>query len=68
LELIKKGYIEPALHNGESNFSGFARLCGEYFEIETTPSNLQRVLQEGKNRLSQIKREKFRIPELNDLA
>jgi len=80
-ELVKHGFIEPPLYNGETNYTGLAKLCYEYFDIEsepgkkTTPGNLTKELKpdndktgERKNTLSDTKRAKFNIPYLSDLA
>ncbi len=66
-ELVKRGYIEPPLRNGESNYAGFAKLCYQYFDIDTTQENLIKEMNPGKCTLSDTKREKFTIPELSDL-
>lgn len=74
LELIKYGYIEPPLRNGETNYSAFARLCYQYFEVSnkrgelTTLENLEKELNPNKCSLSDTKRAKFTIPDLSDLA
>ncbi len=75
LELVKHGFIDPPLYNGETNHTGLARLCYEYFDIDTTPGNLTKELKpdnkitgERKNTLSDTKRAKFTIPYLSDLA
>jgi len=67
LELVKNGFIEPPLYNGETNYTGFARLCFQYFDIDTTPGNLENQLNPNKNQLSDTKRAKFTIPDLSDL-
>jgi hypothetical protein len=67
-ELIKQGFIEPPLYNGEMNISGFSRLCWECFDINTTPQNLEKECNPNKNDLSETKRAKFTIPNLSDLA
>jgi hypothetical protein len=67
LELVKKGFITPPLFNGEPNFTALSRLCFEYFEIDTTPENLTKALNEKSNPLSNTKRAKFTIPERSDL-
>ena len=66
--LVKKGFIDPPLYNGETNFSGLARLCYDYFDIETTIGNLTKEVNPEKNSLSNTKRSKFDIPDLSDLA
>ena len=65
LELVKNGFIEPPLYNGDPNYTGFARLCFQYFEINTTPGNLEKEMNPNKNTLSDTKRLKF--PNLSDL-
>lgn len=65
--LVKKGFIDPPLYNGETNFSGLARLCYDYFDIETTIGNLTKEVNPEKNTLSETKRAKFNIPGLSDL-
>jgi len=67
-ELIKQGFIEPPLYNGEMNIKGFARLCWECFNINTTPQNLEKECNPNKNDLSETKRAKFTIPNISDLA
>lgn len=66
--LVTKGFIEPPLYNGETNFSGLARLCYDHFDIETTIGNLTKEVNPEKNTLSDTKRSKFDIPNLSDLA
>ena len=66
--LVTKGFIEPPLYNGETNFSGLARLCYDHFDIETTIGNLTKEVNPEKNSLSDTKRSKFDIPNLSDLA
>lgn len=67
-ELIRQGFIEPPLYNGEMNIKGFARLCWECFDINTTPQNLEKECNPNKNDLSETKRAKFTIPNISDLA
>lgn len=67
LELIRKGYIDVPLHHGKPNFTGFSRLCWEHFEIKTTPGNLERALNEENNRLTDWKRDQFKIPQLSEI-
>jgi hypothetical protein len=67
LELVKKGFIDPPPYNGEPNFAELSRLCFQYFDIDTTPENLKKVLNENSNQLSETKRAKFTIPHLSDL-
>jgi hypothetical protein len=67
-ELANKGFIEYPLHNGEINPTGLAKICFELFDCATTKDNLVKEFnQNGKNTLSEIKKIKFRIPELTDL-
>jgi len=66
LELVKHGFIEPPLYNGDPNYTGFARLCFQYFDIDTTPGNLIKEMNPEKNTLSDTKRLKF--PDLSELA
>ena len=68
LALVKQGFIEPPMRNGEYNYTGLSRLCNDYFDIETTPQNLTKELNPDKNTLSETKRAKFTIPDLFDLA
>jgi hypothetical protein len=68
LELVKHGFIEPPLYNGEQNFTGLSRLCYQYFDIQTTPGNLIKEMNPEKNTLSDTKRAKFTIPDISDLA
>ena len=71
-ELVKKGYIEPDLHNGEYNFTKLSKLLFEYFEIHSEPGKLttseyiKKQLSED-NALSSVKKAKFTIPDLRDL-
>lgn len=67
LELVKHGFIEPPLYNGEMNYTGLSRLCNNYFDIETTSQNLTKEMNPEKNTLSDTKRAKFTIPNLSDL-
>ena len=66
-ELVKHGYIEPPLRGGEYNFTGLAKLCCSYFEINSPLENVIKELNPNKNALSDVKRAKFTIPELSDL-
>jgi hypothetical protein len=66
LELVKKGFIDPPPYNGEPNFAELSRLCFQYFDINTTPENLKKALNEKSNQLSDTNRAKFRIPESSD--
>ena len=68
LELVKQGFIELTLHNGDSNFTELARRCYKYFDIDTTPENLKKEMNPNKNTLSDTKRAKFTIPNLSDLT
>ncbi len=68
LELVRKGYIDPPLFHGKPNFTGLSRLCGQYFEVGTTPGNLERVFNEENNALTTWKRERFTIPPLSEIA
>jgi len=68
LELVRKGYIDPPLFHGKPNFTGLSRLCGQYFEVNTTPGNLERVFNEENNTLTSWKREQFTIPLLSEIA
>jgi len=74
LELVKQGFIEPPMRNGEYNYKGLARICYDYFDIEskpekkTTPENLAKELNPESNRLSDTKRAKFTIPDKADLG
>jgi len=66
-ELVKNGFIEPPLYNGEPSYSGLAKLCFQYFNVnETTLDNLKKEMNPNKNTLSETKRAKF--PNLSDLA
>jgi len=68
-ELIKKGYIEPELHNGEMSYQGTAKLFFNHFNVNnTTFENLKNEMNPGKCKLSDTKRAKFTIPNLSDLA
>jgi len=75
IELVNKGFIEMPLHNGEHNYTEFAKRCFDTFEIKgtnkplTTIGNLTKELnpKQDKNSLSDTKRAKFTIPELSDL-
>jgi hypothetical protein len=66
--LVCHGFIDPPIYNGETNFTGLARLCYDHFEIETTLGNLTKEVNPEKNTLSDTKRAKFTIPDLIDLA
>ena len=68
LELVAKGFINPPLYNGESNYKGLSRQCYQYFEIKTTSGNIEKELNPDKNTLSDSKRAKFTIPDLSDMA
>jgi len=71
MELIKKGYIEPELHNGEMSYAGTAKLFFNHFNVNnTTIDNLIKEINPAhdKNTLSPTKRAKFTIPNLSDLA
>lgn len=68
LELVARGFIDTPLYNGETNFKGLARQCYQYFDITTTPGNIEKEMNPNKNTLSDIKRAKFTIPNLSDLA
>lgn len=75
LELVKHGFIEPPLYNGEPNFTGLAKLCYNCFSIDTSQENLIKEMNQVKNTLSDTKRAKikisdadFTIPDLSDLA
>jgi hypothetical protein len=65
-ELVKNDFLETPVHNGEPNFTGFAKQCWEHFEINTTLENLIKEMNPKKNTLSDTKRIKF--PKLSDLA
>jgi len=67
LELIKNGFISLPVHNGEPNFTAFARQCLEHFEFSGKPSSLEKELRESSCSLSDTKRAKFTIPNLSDL-
>ncbi|MCX6234985.1 MAG: hypothetical protein NT175_09745 [Bacteroidetes bacterium] len=67
-ELIAKGFIEPPLHNGEINYTKCARLCLKYFDIKTTEGTLINMINPEKCNLSETKKAKFTIPEINDLS
>lgn len=68
LELVKNGFIEPPLYNGETNYKGLARLCYQNFDINTTPGNIEKEMNPNKNTLSDTKRAKFTIPNISDIA
>jgi hypothetical protein len=73
IELVNNGFIDMPLHNGEVNYTEFAKRCFEYFEIKgnkekiTTIGYLTNQLNPEKNSLSDTIRLKFTIPELKDL-
>lgn len=69
LELVKNGFIEPPLRNGEPNFTGLAKLCFQYFNVKNTDLEyLTKQLNPNSNLLSDTKRAKFTIPNISDLA
>lgn len=67
-ELAKKGFIDFPLHNGEINPTGLAKKCYQLFDINTTESNLIKEMNPNKNSLSDTKRAKFSIPNLEDIS
>jgi hypothetical protein len=73
-ELITHGFIDPPIHNGAWNYSAFARLCYQYFEISnkkgdlTTLEYLAKQCNPESCSLADTNREQFTIPDLKDLA
>ena len=72
LELVNHGFIEPPLYASEWSYSGLAKLCYQYFHIESEPGkpttleNLKKEMNPKNNTLSDTKRAKF--PNLAELA
>jgi len=70
LELAQKGFIEIPGTNGEASYSKFAQSCFDLFEFEneTTLENLKRTMNPSKNALSESNRQKFQIPNKDDIS
>ena len=68
LELVRKGYIDPPLYHGKPNFTGFSKLVWQSFDINSTPGNLERALNESNNQLSDYKRDRLKLPLLSEIA
>ena len=63
-ELIDKGYIEAPITDGERSFAKTAEVCSDLFEFTTTSEEyLEFVLNPGRNRLSEIKKQKLLLPD-----
>ena len=66
-DLANKGYFDFPLHNGEINPTGLAKQLFEVFEINSTIGTLINEFNLGKQSLSEIKKAKFSIPQIDDL-
>ena len=68
LELVRKGYIDPPLFHGKPNFTGLSRLVWQSFELDSTPGNLDRALNESNNQLTDYKRDRLKLPPLSEIV
>lgn len=66
-ELVDKGYIEPPIYGTEWTYSGFAKQCLEHFEIDVDHEYFARSMRNPEG-LVNTKKNKFRIPNLSELA
>jgi len=72
-EFVAHGYIEPPSHGIEPSMSGLAKQCHQFFDIRTDKGTevemeyFQRAMR-NPEALVNIKKQKFTIPDLSDLA
>ena len=65
--LAESGFIEIPKTNGEPSYTKFAEFCMFNFDLDTTPKNLAKEINPGKNTLGETNRKKFKIPNITDL-
>jgi hypothetical protein len=67
VELMRRGFIELPLYNGEENYTALANHLDNFFEYNGKKSTLEKECSPKSNSLSETKRAKFTIPKLLDL-
>ena len=72
-ELIRAGYLEPPITNGELSYAKLAGICNQIFDIRsdgkpTTLDYLKKVVNPESNQLPDHKRAKLRLPDLDQLT
>ena len=72
-ELIRTGYVEPPITNGELSYAKLAGICNQIFDIRsdgklTTLDYLKKVVNPESNQLPDYKRAKLNLPDLDQLT
>jgi len=72
-ELVRAGYIEPPITNGELSYAKLATVCYQIFDFKnegksTTLEYLKKVVNSQSNSLPDHKRAKLKLPDLDQLS
>ncbi|CCH55888.1 hypothetical protein BN8_05185 [Fibrisoma limi BUZ 3] len=70
-ELIRAGYIEPPITNGELSLTKLANICNSSFRFtkyNPSPNSWRNVVDTERNTLSEANRTKLTLPDLDQLS